>query len=148
MCVYIYICVYTSIYVCIHLYMCVYINICVYICVYIWFRYCCSIAKHNPAPHGIMSEHGGRVCGRVPGGAPNGIAVVLLNVAFTRDSFTSRLLCTNQPSFYSSRPPAWPTLVQYYCTSMTRYKTPLPTSRLYAIRRTMLVITISCKGQC
>jgi len=33
-------------------------------------------------------------------------------LAFTRYSFTSRLLCTNQPSFHSRRLPALPTLVQ------------------------------------
>ena len=57
------------------------------------------------------------------------------------------LLCTNQPSFHPPRPPAWPTLVQYYCMLITQYKTPLPTSRLYAMHQTILVITISCKGQ-
>jgi len=36
-------------------------------------------------------------------------------LAFTRDLFTSGLLCTNQPSFHSPPPPALPTLVQYYC---------------------------------
>ena len=28
------------------------------------------------------------------------------SLAFTRYSFTARLLCTNPPSFYSPRPPA------------------------------------------
>ena len=68
-------------------------------------------------------------------------------LAFTRYPFTSGLLCANQLSFYPPRPPAWPTLVQYYCTIITQYKIPFPTSRLYAIRHTILVITISCKGQ-
>jgi len=45
------------------------------------------------------------------------------------------------------RPPARPTLVQYYCTMIGPYTTPLPTSRLYAIHHTILAITISCKGQ-
>jgi len=44
-------------------------------------------------------------------------------------------------------PPALPTLVQYYCTIIGQYTTPPPTSRLYAIHHTILVITISCKGQ-
>ena len=68
-------------------------------------------------------------------------------LAFTIYSITSRLLCTNQPSLHSPRPPALPTLVQHYCTSIGQYTTPLPTSRWYAIHYTILVITISCKGQ-
>jgi len=68
-------------------------------------------------------------------------------LAFTRDSFTSRLLCTNQPCYHSPHPLAWSTLVQYDCTILTQYKTPLPTSRVYAIHHTILVITISCEGQ-
>ena len=40
------------------------------------------------------------------------------------------------------RPPALPTLVQYYRTIIGQYTTPLPTSRLYAIHHTVLVITI------
>jgi len=69
------------------------------------------------------------------------------NSACTRYSFTSRLLCTNQPSVHPSCPPALPTLVQYYCTTIGQYMTLLPTSRVYAIHHTILVITISCKGQ-
>jgi len=68
-------------------------------------------------------------------------------LAFTRYLFTSRLLCTNQPSFHSPCPPALPTLVQYYCTTIGQYTTPRPTSRLCAIHHTRLVITISCKCQ-
>jgi len=54
--------------------------------------------------------------------------------------------CSNHP-FIPPRPPALPTLVQYYCTTIGQYTTPPPTSRLYAIHHTILVITISCKGQ-
>ena len=46
-------------------------------------------------------------------------------LACTRDFFTSNRLCTNQSSFHSSRPPALPTLLQYYCTTIGNYKTPL-----------------------
>jgi len=53
----------------------------------------------------------------------------------------------NQPSVHSPRPPALPTLVQYYCTIIGQYMTPPPNSRLYAMHHTILVITISCKGQ-
>jgi len=67
-------------------------------------------------------------------------------LAFTRCSFTSRLFCTNQLSFHSPRPPASPTLVQYHCATIGQYTTPPPTSCLYAIHHTILVITISCKG--
>jgi len=42
---------------------------------------------------------------------------------------------------------ALPTLVQYYCTIIGQYTTSLLTSRLFAIHHTILVITISCKGQ-
>jgi len=53
-------------------------------------------------------------------------------LAFARYSFTSRLLCTNQPSFHSPRPPALPTLMQYYWTIVGQYTPSLPTSRVYA----------------
>jgi len=45
-------------------------------------------------------------------------------LSFTRYSFTSRLLCTNQPSVHSPRPPALLTLVQYYCTAIGQNTTP------------------------
>jgi len=45
-------------------------------------------------------------------------------LAFTRYCFTLRLLCTNQPSFHFPRPPALPTLVQDYCTTIGQYTTP------------------------
>jgi len=44
------------------------------------------------------------------------------------------------------RPPALSTLMRFYCTIIGQYKTPLPTSRLYALHHTILVVTISCKG--
>jgi len=69
-------------------------------------------------------------------------------LAFTRYPFASRCSCRNQPPFHSLLPPALPTLVQYYCTTIGQYTTPPPpASRLYAIHHTILVITISCKGQ-
>jgi len=74
----------------------------------------------------------------------SGVGRVLV---FTKYSFSWRLLCTNQPPFYSPRPPALPTLVQYHCTAVGEYTTPPPNSRVYAIHHTRLVITISCKGQ-
>jgi len=67
-------------------------------------------------------------CGKGP--------LLTLDLAFTRYSFTSKLSCTNHPSFHSPRPPALPTLMQYYCTHIGRYMTPLPTSRSYAIHHT------------
>jgi len=36
---------------------------------------------------------------------------------------------------------------EYYCTTIGQYTTPPPTSCLYAIHHTILVITVSCKGQ-
>jgi len=68
-------------------------------------------------------------------------------LAFTRYSFTSRVLRTNQPSFHSRRLSALPTLVQYCCTIIRQYKAPLPTSCLHAIHYAILVRTIPCKGQ-
>jgi len=68
-------------------------------------------------------------------------------IAFTRYSFTSRLLFTNHPSFHPPRQTSLPTLVQYHCTIIGQYTTPFPNLRLYTIHHTILVITISCKGQ-
>jgi len=70
-----------------------------------------------------------------------------LDLAFPRYSFTSGLMCTNQPSFNSPRPPALPTLVQYYCTTTGQYTPSPPTSRFHAIHHIILETTISCKGQ-
>jgi len=55
------------------------------------------------------------------------------DIRLTRYSFTLRLLCTNQPSFHSPRPPALSTLVQYYCTIIGQYSTPFqpPICMLY-----------------
>ena len=44
----------------------------------------------------------------------------------------------------SPHPPALPTLMQYYCTIIGQYSTPLPIIRVYAKHHTILVITISC----
>jgi len=68
-------------------------------------------------------------------------------LTFTRYCFTSSRVCTSQSSFQYSGPPALPTLLQYYCTAIGQYTTPPSTSLLYAIHHTILVITISCKGQ-
>ena len=40
--------------------------------------------------------------------------VLVLVLAFTRYSFTSRLSCTNEPSFHSPSPPSLPTLLQIH----------------------------------
>jgi len=82
------------------------------------------------------------------GRATQGTHTEHTQTAFTRYSFTSRLLCKKQPSVHPAHLPAFPTLVQYYCTIIRQYTTPLPTSRVYALHHTILVITISCKGQC
>jgi len=44
-------------------------------------------------------------------------------------------------------PPAKPTLLQYYCTTIAQYTTPPVTSRVYAIYHAILGMAISCKGQ-
>ena len=81
------------------------------------------------------------------GGVSGSSSPAQWGLAFTRYSFTSRLLCTNRFIYHSPRPPALPTLVQYYCTTIGQYTTPLPTSRLYTIHHTRLVMSISCEGQ-
>jgi len=45
------------------------------------------------------------------------------------------------------RPPASPILVLYYYTILGQYTTSLPTSRLYDIHHTILVIAILCEGE-
>ena len=55
-------------------------------------------------------------------------------------------LRVNHP-FIAPAPPALPTRLHYYCTLVGQYTTPLPTSRLYAVHHTILVMTISRKGQ-
>jgi len=72
---------------------------------------------------------------------------ICCGLAFTRYCFASKLYCERPSSFYCHPPPAKPTLLQYYCTTIARY-TPLPTSPpVYAIHRTVLVMAISCNGQ-
>ena len=68
-------------------------------------------------------------------------------MAFTRQCFTSKLLCTNQSSFNCPLPPALPALLQYVCTSIAQYMTPPPPFPVYTIHHIILVIAISCKGQ-
>jgi len=68
---------------------------------------------------------------------------------FTRYCFTSRLLCTNQPPVHPPPPP--PACIAHPCTILLHdhcevYVSP-SNSRLYAIDHTMLVMTVSCKGQ-
>jgi len=66
-------------------------------------------------------------------GAEAGAGWQPLWLACTSYLFTLTLLCTNQPCFHSPRPPALPTLMQYHCTIIGQYTTPLPTPRLYAM---------------
>ena len=70
-----------------------------------------------------------------------------LGLAFTRDSFTPRLLCTNKSFFSPPTPPTLPTLLQYYCTTIAQYTTSPPTPLRYAIHHTILVMATSCKGK-
>jgi len=53
----------------------------------------------------------------------------------------------NHPFTPPSRPPALPHPGAILCTIIGPYTTLLPTSRLYTIHHTILVITISCRGQ-
>jgi len=52
------------------------------------------------------------------------VCILPLDLAFARYSFTSRLFCTNQPSFHSPRSSALPTLVQYHCATIGQYTIP------------------------
>jgi len=67
-----------------------------------------------------------------------------LDFAFNQMFFPSAPI---NPLLPPPPPPALPTLLQYYCPIIEQYTTPPPNSRLYAIHHTILVITISCKGQ-
>jgi len=58
--------------------------------------------------HGRTREQRGRLSGAAG------------TLAFTRYSFTLRLLCMDQSSFYCLTPPAWPTLLQYYCMAIAQ----------------------------
>ena len=53
----------------------------------------------------------------------------------------------HESNILTPRPPAFPTLVQYHCTTIAQYATPLPPPRVYATHYTILVRTISYKGQ-
>jgi len=59
-----------------------------------------------------------------PGAADETPTLLLRRLAFTRYSFTMRLLCTNQSSLYCFRPPALLTLLRYYCPATAQYTTP------------------------
>jgi len=69
----------------------------------------------------------------------------ILRLAFTRYSFTSRLLCTNQSSFHCPPPNMH---CPYYCNTSVRLSRnirPTRTFLLYAIHHTILVMAISCE---
>ena len=58
-------------------------------------------------------------------------------LAFTRYSFTIRLLCTNQSSMHCLPPLALPMIVHLYCTSIAQYTTPHDPPLAYAIHYTI-----------
>jgi len=68
-------------------------------------------------------------------------------VASTRYSFTSSRLCTNQASFSFFRPACTAHTVALLLHGYARIYDPPSTFLLYATHHTILVITISCKGQ-
>jgi len=68
-------------------------------------------------------------------------------LAFTRDSFPSKLLCTNQSSCSCPPPLALPTLLQYYCTTLAQYTAPPAPSFVCRTPYTILAISLSCKCQ-
>jgi len=62
-------------------------------------------------------------------------------LAFTRYSFSSKLLCTGEPSLSCPSLSALPTLLQYYCaTFAVNPSMPPPTLPLCAIHHTILVM--------
>jgi len=69
-----------------------------------------------------------------------------LDLAFTRYSFTLRLLCTNQSSLYCLPPLALPTIVQYYCTYIAQHTTPPRPPLAYAIHCTILAMQYRVKA--
>jgi len=75
----------------------------------------CLTKAHNPTNKKVRLVPRGR-CRRARSG----------ELAFTRYSFTSSRLCTNQSAFHSSGPSALPTLLQYYCMPIAQYTTPSP----------------------
>ena len=90
------------IYICIYMYICIHIHIRIYTCTYLHIhihRYTCkySYISYN--------------------------SFVRPKLAFTRYSFTSKLLCTSPPSFDYPRPPTMPTQLQYYCNTLAQYTT-------------------------
>jgi len=68
-------------------------------------------------------------------------------LAFTRYCFTLKLYRESQSSFHCPPPPAKPTLLQYYCTTNAQYTLPHRPPPFNAMRHTILVMAISCKGQ-
>ena len=69
-------------------------------------------------------------------------------MAFARCCFASRLLCRNQSSLYCPPPPVLPALSQYYCMPIAQYAALPRPPLLHGIHYTILVMAISCKGQC
>ena len=108
--IYIYIYIYYVCGVCVYTYVYIYIHIYAHTCIYIY----TYIQKYIAAAWELLS---------IPTQSPE--IVARFPLAFTRYSFTLRLLCTNQPFFHSTRPLALPTLVQYYSTTVGQYMTPL-----------------------
>jgi len=93
------------------------------------------------------SAHGG--CGCSPAYPTAGATAAAAAAAsfsptltYTRYCFTSKLYCGRQSSFYCPTPPAKPTLLQYYCTTIAQYTRPPPTPPFYAIHHTILVSNI------
>jgi len=67
-------------------------------------------------------------------------------LAFTRYSFTSKLLCTSQ-SFMCPPPRCIANTIAILLHDHCAMYDPLPTHLLYAIHHTQLVLAISCEGQ-
>ena len=66
-------------------------------------------------------------------------------MAFTRDSSTSRLLCTNQSSLHCPPPACIAHTIAILLHDCCAMYDPPPTLLLYAIHHTILVMAVSCK---
>jgi len=131
-------------YICIYIYIYIYLHalfISIYLYLYVYLSITISTHTHTHTPISTHTYIHIYIFTCTRSSAPH--VPMARSLAFTRSS----RLCTNQPYFRPPCPPALPTLVQYYCATIGQYSTPLPTSRLYVIHHTLLVITISCKGQ-
>ena len=149
--IYICTCIHTYIYTCMHtyihthththiyicIYICIYIYVCVHTCIYIYIGGLTRGLRVNPTRSALardthtdmyiyvfiqfgLTRRRPRRQGRAPRYRRAAHSRAL---AFTRYCFTQKLYFSSQSSFYTP-PPAKPTLLQYYCTTIVQYTPP------------------------